>query len=99
MFDSVGSKNIEFHFDYEEMIRDVPLGFVGGNIASWVKKKFECENWSQLVLLPIYCHYGLWVLKDVTFRRRIKWYRTFRSQRLYLQTEEVKKLFFLVCWP
>jgi hypothetical protein len=50
MFDSVCSKNIEFYFDHEEMIRDVSLGFVDGNIMSCVKNKLECESWSQLVL-------------------------------------------------
>ena len=56
MFDSVDGKNIEFHFDHEEIIRDAPLGFVAGNIMYWVKKNLQCDSWSHLLLLAIYCH-------------------------------------------
>ena len=54
MFGSVDSKNIEFYFDHEEMIRDVPLGFVGGSVVYWVQKKLECASWLQPLLLAVY---------------------------------------------
>ena len=55
VFGSVDGKNIELHFDHEETIRNVPLGFVGGSVVYLVQKKLECGSWSQLLLLAVYC--------------------------------------------